>query len=45
MLASGLLLAWGRGFVEQVAAPPGARHIVAQQLRRSRDEEVAIHES
>jgi ATP-dependent helicase Lhr and Lhr-like helicase len=30
-LAAGLLLAWGRGFVEPVAAPPEPRHIVAQQ--------------
>jgi ATP-dependent helicase Lhr and Lhr-like helicase len=32
LLAAGLLLAWGRGFVEQVAPPPEPRHIVAQQL-------------
>jgi len=32
LLAAGLLLAWGRGFVEPVAAPPEPRHIVAQQL-------------
>jgi ATP-dependent helicase Lhr and Lhr-like helicase len=30
--AAGLLLAWGRGFVEPVTAPPEPRHIVAQQL-------------
>ena len=30
--AAGLLLAWSRGFVEQVAPPPEPRHIVAQQL-------------
>ena len=32
LLAAGLLLAWGRGFVEPVAAPPEPRHIVAQQF-------------
>src|SRR6185437_2316771 len=32
LLAAGLLLAWGRGFVEPVTAPPEPRHIVAQQL-------------
>jgi ATP-dependent Lhr-like helicase len=32
LLAAGLLLAWGRGFVEPVAAPPEPRHIVAQQV-------------
>jgi ATP-dependent helicase Lhr and Lhr-like helicase len=32
LLAAGLLLAWGRGFVEPVAPPPAPRHIVAQQL-------------
>lgn len=32
LLAAGLLLAWGRGFVEPVAPPPEPRHIVAQQL-------------
>ena len=32
LLAAGLLLAWSRGFVEPVAAPPEPRHIVAQQL-------------
>jgi ATP-dependent Lhr-like helicase len=32
LLAAGLLLAWGRGFVEPVVAPPEPRHIVAQQL-------------
>jgi ATP-dependent Lhr-like helicase len=32
LLAAGLLLAWGRGFVEPVAAPPEPRHIAAQQL-------------
>jgi len=30
--AAGLLLLWGRGFVEPVVAPPQPRHIVAQQL-------------
>ena len=30
--AAGLLLAWSRGFVEQVIPPPEPRHIVAQQL-------------
>jgi ATP-dependent helicase Lhr and Lhr-like helicase len=30
--ATGLLLAWSRGFVEPVAPPPEPRHIVAQQL-------------
>jgi ATP-dependent helicase Lhr and Lhr-like helicase len=32
LLAAGLLLAWGQGFVEPVAPPPEPRHIVAQQL-------------
>lgn len=32
LLAAGLLLAWSRGFVEPVAAPPAPRHITAQQL-------------
>jgi ATP-dependent helicase Lhr and Lhr-like helicase len=32
LLAAGLLLAWSRGFVEAVAAPPEPRHITAQQL-------------
>jgi ATP-dependent helicase Lhr and Lhr-like helicase len=32
LLAAGLLLAWSRGFVEQVSAPPEPRHITAQQL-------------
>jgi ATP-dependent Lhr-like helicase len=32
LLAAGLLLAWGRGYVESVAPPPEPRHIVAQQL-------------
>jgi ATP-dependent helicase Lhr and Lhr-like helicase len=32
LLAAGLLLAWGRAFVEPMAAPPEPRHIVAQQL-------------
>jgi ATP-dependent Lhr-like helicase len=30
--AAGLLVLWGRGFVEPVTAPPEPRHIVAQQL-------------
>lgn len=30
--AAGLVLLWGRGFVEPVVAPPEPRHIVAQQL-------------
>ena len=30
--AAGLLLLWGRGYVEPVCAPPEPRHIVAQQL-------------
>lgn len=30
--AAGLLLLWGRGWVEPVAPPPEPRHIVAQQL-------------
>ncbi len=30
--AAGLLLLWGRGYVEPVVAPPEPRHIVAQQL-------------
>jgi ATP-dependent Lhr-like helicase len=32
LLAAALLLAWSRGFVEPVAAPPSPRHITAQQL-------------
>ncbi len=32
LLAAGLLLAWSRGFVEPVSAPPSPRHITAQQL-------------
>ena len=32
LLAAGLLLAWSRGFVEPVVAPPSPRHITAQQL-------------
>ena len=32
LVAAGLLLAWGRGFVEPVVPPPEPRHIVAQQL-------------
>jgi ATP-dependent helicase Lhr and Lhr-like helicase len=32
LLAAGLLLAWSRGFVEPVGAPPSPRHITAQQL-------------
>jgi ATP-dependent Lhr-like helicase len=32
LLAAGLLLAWSRGFVEPVTAPPAPRHITAQQL-------------
>jgi ATP-dependent helicase Lhr and Lhr-like helicase len=32
LLAAGLLLAWGRGFVEMVTTPPEPRQIVAQQL-------------
>ena len=32
LLAAGLLLAWSRGFVEPVAAPPEPMHITAQQL-------------
>jgi ATP-dependent Lhr-like helicase len=32
LLAAGLLLAWGRGFVEPAVAPPEPRHILAQQL-------------
>ncbi|MBO0801660.1 MAG: DEAD/DEAH box helicase [Nocardiopsaceae bacterium] len=32
LLAAGLLLAWERGFIEPVAAPPEPRHIVAQQI-------------
>lgn len=32
LYAAGLLLAWSRGFVEAVAAPPAPRHITAQQL-------------
>ncbi|MGW0486436.1 DEAD/DEAH box helicase [Nonomuraea sp. NPDC003214] len=30
--AAGLLLLWGRGWVEPVSAPPEPRHLVAQQL-------------
>lgn len=30
--AAGLLLLWGRGWVEPVQAPPNPRHLVAQQL-------------
>lgn len=30
--AAGLLLLWGRGWVEPVTAPPEPRHLVAQQL-------------
>jgi ATP-dependent helicase Lhr and Lhr-like helicase len=30
--AAGLLLLWGRGYVEPVTAPPQPRHIVAQQV-------------
>ncbi|MFE2022463.1 DEAD/DEAH box helicase [Streptomyces sp. NPDC059499] len=30
--AAGLLLLWGRGWVEPVLAPPEPRHLVAQQL-------------
>ncbi|MDF5759288.1 DEAD/DEAH box helicase [Spongiactinospora sp. TRM90649] len=30
--AAGLLLLWGRGWVEPVTAPPDPRHLVAQQL-------------
>jgi ATP-dependent Lhr-like helicase len=30
--AAGLLLLWGRGWVEPVVAPPEPRHIVAQQI-------------
>ncbi|GAA4081331.1 DEAD/DEAH box helicase [Actinomadura miaoliensis] len=30
--AAGLLLLWGRGYVEPVSPPPEPRHIVAQQL-------------
>jgi ATP-dependent Lhr-like helicase len=32
LLGCGLLLAWSRGFVEPVTAPPLPRHITAQQL-------------
>jgi ATP-dependent Lhr-like helicase len=32
LLAAGLLLAWSRGFVEPVDAPPEPMHITAQQL-------------
>jgi ATP-dependent helicase Lhr and Lhr-like helicase len=32
LLAAGLLLAWGRRFVEPVAPPPSPAHIVAQQV-------------
>ncbi|MBE1530892.1 DEAD/DEAH box helicase [Actinomadura algeriensis] len=30
--AAGLLLLWGRGFVEPVVPPPEPRHIIAQQI-------------
>ncbi|MEW2352970.1 DEAD/DEAH box helicase [Spirillospora sp. NPDC029432] len=30
--AAGLLLLWGRGWVENVTAPPEPRHLVAQQI-------------
>ncbi|MFD1320730.1 DEAD/DEAH box helicase [Micromonospora sonneratiae] len=30
--AAGLLLLWGRGWIEPVVAPPEPRHIVAQQI-------------
>ncbi|MGV9374241.1 DEAD/DEAH box helicase [Nonomuraea sp. NPDC003707] len=30
--AAGLLLLWGRGWVEPVSAPPEPRHLVAQQI-------------
>ncbi|MBF6231829.1 DEAD/DEAH box helicase [Nocardia farcinica] len=30
--AAGLLLLWGRGWVEPIIAPPAPRHLVAQQL-------------
>ncbi|GAA3436939.1 DEAD/DEAH box helicase [Kutzneria kofuensis] len=30
--AAGLLLLWGRGWVETVSAPPEPRHLVAQQI-------------
>jgi ATP-dependent helicase Lhr and Lhr-like helicase len=30
--AAGLLLLWGRGFIEPVVPPPDPRHIVAQQI-------------
>ncbi|MGW4849042.1 DEAD/DEAH box helicase [Nocardia brasiliensis] len=30
--AAGLLLLWGRGWVEPVAAPPEPRHLIAQQI-------------
>ncbi|MEV6672002.1 DEAD/DEAH box helicase [Streptomyces sp. NPDC051162] len=33
--AAGLLLLWGRGWVEPVTAPPEPRHLVAQQLLAS----------
>ncbi|MFB6977433.1 DEAD/DEAH box helicase [Streptomyces scopuliridis] len=32
LLAAGLLLLWGRNWVEPVTAPPQPRHLVAQQL-------------
>jgi ATP-dependent helicase Lhr and Lhr-like helicase len=32
LLSAGLLLAWSRGYVEPVSAPPDPRHIAAQQL-------------
>jgi ATP-dependent Lhr-like helicase len=32
LAAAGLLLLWGRGFVEPVIPPPEPRHIVAQQI-------------
>ncbi|MFQ6226738.1 hypothetical protein [Nocardia sp. NPDC002869] len=32
--AAGLLLLWGRGWVEPITAPAQPRHLVAQQLSR-----------
>jgi len=32
LLSAGMLLAWSRGYVEPVVAPPEPRHITAQQL-------------
>lgn len=32
LTAAGLLLLWGKGFIERVTAPPEPRHIVAQQV-------------